>query len=198
MIPRTLIGDNCFSRQCYRVANIKYKSPFVNIVPWNSTFDLFSNIKNVNFEKIEEVKWEDYKDDPIVPSEYVENKILCILVDGKYRVFIPHYSPFDVYKDIWFRRLKEQDLNHIAFKVNYTEPHNNKHIDDFINLDYERLIFTEVGDKFDYFVNKFDMNIIDGRWAYGEKLMVLRDFEFTNFGKARRIPKIISDWLFYQ
>lgn len=196
--PRTLIGDNCFSRQCYKVANLRYKTPFVNIVPWDSTFKLFLNIRNVNFKNIEEVKWEDYKDDECVPQEYKDNKTLCILVDGQYRVFVPHYSPFDKYKEIWMRRLENQTLDHLAFKINYQEPHNNKHIEEFLWLNCEKLIITELWDMFDNFVERFNLTKFDEHWAYNDRILILKEFEFTNWGKARKIPQQLANWLFYE
>ena len=119
-LQRTIICNNCLGGLLYHDYNMKFDSPFINLmIPTPQYVDLLRNIEKIEtFELID-----------ITPNGH---RYPLGLLDSKYELHFMHYNSFKEAKDKWENRVKRIDFKKMY--VILVETHSSQY-QDLVNFD---------------------------------------------------------------
>lgn len=209
----TIVSDNCFGVVAYDKAPEAYKSPFINVDMAYSAIGFMKDIRTLDLSDIRELKFEEYVkifDEKGLPihDDYLQEKIPCCLIGGKYSIFLPHVETFDDYKAIYFRRMERFSFDDMVFKVGCSNLKRNgyeeniegiRKVIEVLSPLCKALVITDI-DRCGYgaieeLEKEFSLINFDDNFYYNDNLLLERRYEFTNFGKPRKLPEDIKFWL---
>lgn len=138
----TIISNNCFAGVTYEYLNMPYLSPTIGLYFFADEYIRFvNNIKHYTSEKLEKLDINDskYKKELLRINQ---NKVVLGKICDVEIVFL-HYDSFDEAKEKWEKRCKRINYQNIIYKFNDQNLCNEKHLNEFYNLDFKnKICFT--------------------------------------------------------
>lgn len=178
----SIISDNCWGGFVYQYFNLPYKTPFIGLFVFSPDYIiLLSNLKFYLDSDLKFISHEDSKYKKQLKEHGTFGKYPIATLGGEVEIHFLHYGSQSEAREKWNKRVDRVDYDNLIIKFCDRDMCNEKIIEKFFSLTFERKIFLS---------SKFRSNRVNLKLKGENGLEVCN--EWPNFKRTRNLLFFIN------